>query len=975
MSNAARVLTLLLLLNVLATSVAVGQDVKPGSISGVVVDKKTGEALLGVNVFLEGTQMGAATDLEGAYNVRNVPPGTYSIRISSVDYNTLVVNDVVVLPGEVTKLSFTLETKVLELDNVIRVTAEAVQNTEAVMLKDRQASSAIQDAISTELMSKSGASSADDAVTKITGATVVNDKAYFRGLGERYGGTQLNNMALPGIDAGKSMGVSLDLIPTNLLDNIVVTKNATPDKPGDFAGGIVNMTTKDFPDKRALTFSTSISYNTITTGKDVIYQETISPKAWLADDDGYYNYPTLIDDDPELWERTKGQRFSYILVRNTSPGDTVLVQTREAVSTGFSNQFQPTTRKAPWNQSYTVSFGDDWRLFDRPFGVTATYNYSRKFSNRTGYRALYENGTVGELYDPTYIFDHNRLEDNYQLGGMVGLNYSIMDNHKIGWRYVYNRDASTNSVSNIGPYLDYVPDAEAIRDYALYYRERSLKSSQFDGKHAFFGDRLRFEWNYQSATTRQDTPDLRAFTDEMHVQGDSTYYQFTSQINALRPQRIYQALDGSNRALNFDFEIPVTKESKLKFGSATLREERSKSLTSFDYANFQSSYNASPYNGDPNSFFEFETTMDSARVVSNGTRYYFSSWVTETALDRDQYNGKRDVDALYGMLEFRMPLIDRLKVVGGVRSEKTDMWVIQGDGEGGSLDQRDDLYSLNLIYSLSDRTNLRLSYGQTLARPTIREISPGADQLSEDGTRVGGLFTGNPNLKLTMIDNYDLRWEWFRRPGEVFAATLFLKEFTDPIEIAINGPHGTTWPVNTSDARVMGIELEMRSRLDIVWDPLSEFTLGGNLTLVDAWMRTDTAEFSDIRTEWPDADDRRDMYGQSPYIVNADLSWDHFNSGTSISMFYNLFGERLQVNSNGTTADVYEMPRHQLDMTLSQRVLGTKFKLGVKNILDEDIVFKYLDRLPPEGQERGDQEARRYNRGITYSIGVSYDIW
>ena len=975
MSRSARILALSAVLGLLLVVSSFAQAEKPGTISGVVVDAKTGEALLGVNIFVEGTSMGAQCDLDGAFTVRNVPPGTYTLRASSVDYNTMTVTEVVVKSGEVTKVNFTLTTKVLELDNQITVTAKAVKNTEAIMLKDRQASAAVQDAISSELISKAGAGSAADAAEKITGATVVDGKNVFiRGLGDRYGKSELNGMVLPSAEATRG-GVSLDLVPTNILNNIVVTKSFTPDKAGDFAGGSVNLTTKDFPDQRTLVFSTSASHNSNTTGKDVLTQETISPKAWLADDDGYYNYAAVIDKNPELWSRTSAIRFPNITVRDTQLGDTMLVQTREAVINGFSNQFQPSHRTAPWNQGYSLSFGDNWQLFDRPLGITSSYSYSREFVNTTGYRARYKNGTVGNSYDDEYNFDVQKTKDIYELGGMLGMYYQVADNHQVGWRYVYNRTAESVGQSSYGPYKERVQGPDAVREFTCAYGERRLKSSQFDGKHALLNDRLRVKWRYQSADTYKDQPDTRLMSDEVYL--DSNYYDMSSAIDFLKPIRIYQYLEGKNHALNFDFEVPLAREAKIKFGSADVTEERKKRVTTFYVdRNLQTRYTSSEFNGDPNNFFEtFGITGVSRNAQNNATVYTFSDWWLQNTPESQQYDGKSKVDAFYGMVEFAVPYMSRLRVITGMRYEETLIDVEQWSGDSAHRQEYDRLHSLNFVYALNERMNMRLSYGETLARPTIREISPGQDQFSDDYSRMGGLFEGNPDLQLTDIKNYDLRWEWFRRPGEVFAFTAFFKDFVNPIEIAISGPNGGYTPVNAPDARVRGIELEMRSRLDVLWAPLADITLGGNFTLVDAWMKLGGIELTKIRERWPNADSRRDMFNQSPYILNLDLSWDKFSTGTSVSMFYNVFGERLKFNSAGITADVYEMPRHQLDMTISQRILGPKFKLGIKNILNEDIVYKYLDRLPPEGEERGDQETLRYERGVTVSLGMTYDIW
>ncbi|MBD3256808.1 TonB-dependent receptor plug domain-containing protein, partial [candidate division GN15 bacterium] len=865
MKKAARLFALIGVVVMVLTAVVAAQSEKPGTITGIVVDAQTGEALIGVNVFVVGTSMGAQTDVDGRFTVRNVPPGTYALKVSSVGYNTVNVSDAVVTSGKATTLDFTLAPSVLQTDVEINVTAKAVQGTQAALFKDRQASVAVKDAISAEQISKSGAGDAAEATKQIVGATVVEgNRVYIRGLGDRYGNTSLNGTALPSPGNRRGGGVQMELVPTNILDNIVVQKQFTPDKAGDFAGGSVNLQTKDFPEVRTLTFSTSTSHNSVTTGEQVYYMETGS-KNWLGYNDGHYDYPSFVDEEAELWEEAEAIPFSNIYVRNSRPGDTVLVNARLAVNEGFNKEMSPKKRTAPWNQSYSASFGDQWQLFERPLGITATLNYSRKFDRKLGVNGDFKNGTPTG-YDTKFLFDKDQTQETYGLGGMFSATYSVHTNHKFSFKTVYNRESVTRTYFQIGEYPERA-NGDLVRDIGMYFSERRLSSTQISGEHSLLGNFVKASWRMSEASTSREDPDVRFFTDEVFFdQGiGEDGNEYVIDVNQFpEPERIFQRLSSSNRDVQADLEFQVSRTTKLKTGAAYKREERNKRLTTFQYritTDYGKEYSGVGVDGD---ISEFAEAVGISRVdtTSGGVRYFFQNFFDQTTNDRDQSDGALRVDAWYAMAEFGVPFVTGLRLIGGARHEKTDIWVQDWNLDGGARNQSDWLPSASLVQSVNDRMNVRASFGQTLARPTIRELSPGADKITEEGGRLDPSYVGNPDLEITKIDNYDLRWEWFRRPGEVFAISLFYKDFQNPIELAIIGANGEVQPRNVSEATAYGVEFEFRTRLDVLWEPLSEVTFGGNATFVKAEIAIDEeVELTDIINRWPDASDKRDMFG------------------------------------------------------------------------------------------------------------------
>jgi TonB-dependent receptor len=286
----------------------------------------------------------------------------------------------------------------------------------------------------------------------------------------------------------------------------------------------------------------------------------------------------------------------------------------------------------------------------------------------------------------------------------------------------------------------------------------------------------------------------------------------------------------------------------------------------------------------------------------------------------------------------------------------------------GKLSNTDILPSLNLVYQLNDKMNIRAAASRTLARPTFRELAP-----FQSFDFVGGyIFVGNPKLERTLITNTDLRWEWFVRPGEIIALSTFYKVFDNPIEREIQrrGEGSFISVRNVPEAIVYGLELEMRKQLNQITDApvLRNMQFGGNFSLVYSTVDIPDQEYQEILIADPDADRSRPLEGQSPYIVNLDATYENLDSGTVASLYYNLFGERLVTVVNGAAPDVFEQPRSDLDFTLSQRVIPRlSLKASVKNILNS-----YVKQV--QSFKEVDYPYLVYPRARRFSLGVSYSI-
>lgn len=930
------------------------QDLK-GKIVGKLVDAEDGSPMVGANVILEGTMIGAAADLEGNYRILRVPPGNYTLVIRMMGYAETKITNVVVNAGESTTINASLKSEILETEGVV-VTAKAIRNTESLLLKDRQKAIAVSDAISAEAISQAGAGDAAEAVKQITGASVVDGKyVYVRGLGDRYTSTQLNGASIPSTDPYKRSG-SIDLVPTNLIDNIVTVKSFTPDKPGDFSGGTVDIRTKDFPEELKIDFSSSASYNSNTTFNDG--KNTIGYSGgdldWLGIDDGSRDVPDYIE--------------SHGVPHYDNSSTAKLVQLSNATK-AFNKQMWTESITPSLNQSYSFSIGNQIELFNRPFGFIGSLTYSNGYS-------AYDNGQynawnlledTSKVLNQLYAYNHYKTTQDVLWGTLLKGSYKITNTDIVSVNFMYNVNGTSSADYYEGNYdYDKLDKDDLHQNHVLGFNERRLRSLQLDGNHQFrnFFD-LRFDWKASVSKTKQDEPDLRYFTTYTKIDGDET---IPGIFLNLVPQRYYRYLNEDNNEFSANFSLPFKqwsgKKSTLKFGALYSNKNRDFEELNFSY----SEYNG--YYGDPEQYFsDRNMEPDSSVVVINGVPWVtrdLDLYIEQGDWGANDYTGKKIVNAQYLMID--LPVTSKLRFIGGARYEKTDMELISADErkEDGDIITEDWLPSANLIYNLKDNMNLRLSATRSLARPTLRELAPYA---SYDFV-VGFTAIGNPDLKRTLIDNFDVRWEWFSRPGEIYAFSAFYKNFQDPIErafIVSASNREVTWK-NVDEAETMGLEFEIRKKLDIITPKLSNFMMGANLSLVRSEVQIPAAELALIRIKRPNFEGTRELEGQSPFLLNFNLSYDNFDKGVFCNVYYNVFGERLSEVSKDGTPYIYEQPVHTLNANFSYKITkNIKFKFSGKNLLNSE--FKKTHEY--EGNE---YIFRTYTKGRTFSMGFAYSL-
>ncbi|MEO0895402.1 MAG: TonB-dependent receptor [Bacteroidota bacterium] len=951
------------------------------TLRGKITDGSTGEVLVGATIQLQTMEGqirgGAFSDIEGTYTVQpKVPAGQYRLVISFIGYLADTI-DLTATAGQVVYNETLLFEEQVTTGEVI-ITARKTEAKSAVAFQKKQQNSvnAI-DGVTFDLIQRTGDANVAAVTARVVGVTVEEGKyVSVRGLGDRYSLTMLNGAILPGLDPNKNT-VQMDIFPSNLIDNVTVFKNFTPDLPANFTGGVVDIRTKDFPTSFTLEVRGSLGYNTQASLLDNFVGENLQDGENLAGLSDSRSLPSFISEDlngalPTL-PRTKAQ----LLLR----GDQL-----ETASRSFTSPLEPTFRNTGLNQNYNISIGNQHDIGKKggSFGYIASVSYRRNFSAFTdGIRKLYRQLSPGAtILSAQASFTGDRSEDETLLGGLVKLSYKPVPNHKFSVNLMRNQSGNAYGEVFEGPFVTSGANI-TLQTRTSGYIQRIVNIYQGQGEHAFGPkdnpDAIKADWIVSRSVAEQNEPDLRFFANEI----DGNEFDINDGNGYSNPLRFYRFLNDDNldARVNIQFELPginTTNKSLLKVGGAITQKNRSFTETRYelnkgdDAASFQGSL--AEYLADQNLY--------SVDIINDGNDFenlFEGLYYSEETLGGNIFSGTDNVNALYGMIT--LPIGNRFKIITGARYESTDIAITPEDSTiyediinvdstatPGQLDLDDILPALNLIFTPVENMNIRAGYSRTLARPSLLEIAPFIRTPYIGGPDV----VGNGNLQRTLIDNIDLRWEWFFTFSEKVAVSVFYKNFTNPIGLAadFSTQNLRFRYINRDTANVFGTEIEVKKNFGFIDERLEKLQLGFNASFIRSEQTLNDQERR-IRLEFdPNALTTVPLFGQSPYVFNAELAYIDMgddDSGIQASLSYNVFGPRL-FSFGGVAPDIFEQPRPSLNFSISKRFgKMVNVRLRANNILNPKYQFTqtFLDT---------DYIFREYTIGASYSLGVTFRL-
>ncbi len=559
-----------------------------GSVQGKITDAETGEELIGTSVIIEGTAIGASSDLDGNYQILNIQPGTYTLVCQYISFQTQRITDVEIRVDETKTINIVLEPVSMGLQEVV-ISAKSVNRSEAALLTIQKKSANVIDGLSAEQMKKSGDSDAAGALKRITGVTVTNGKYIFvRGLSDRYSKTTLNGAEIPGLDPNRNT-VQMDIFPSNLLENIIVYKSFSPELPADFTGGLIDISTREFPEQFMLGAKISLGYNSQASFNNNFLSYPGSSTDWLGFDNGTRNIPSSAGGELPVYPSNR--------------------EGLTAITMDFSKIMDPVKTTKYLNSNFSFNVGDNKNIGKRQLGYVFGLSYkSENLYYENGIKGRYKlNGENDQKLNTEHYYNDNQGSSEVLWGALLNLSFKISNHHKLALNLFKNQSGTNIARYMVGPKQSDDLEGLYIETRKLQWLERSLNTAQLKGEHYFEkASKLRFNWMGAVTYSYQDEPDMRFFTNSYYPDNnEKNQYAIEPSIYKV-PARYYRFLKEINYNFKGDFIMDLGSKSeapKLKFGGSYLYKDRDFSDKRVDYK-FQFPQNT--YNGNVSEFLADE---------------------------------------------------------------------------------------------------------------------------------------------------------------------------------------------------------------------------------------------------------------------------------------------------------------------------------------------------------------------------------
>jgi len=907
-----------------------------GKIAGKVLNAKN-EPLAGVSIKITGAAGGASTDVEGRYTITLTAGKKYDLDFTAVGYNLKAVSEIEVIAGQVTTLDISME---VTGKNLAGVTVTATRNTarrETVnsVIQFQKNTNTVASVVSAESIKRSPDRNTGEVLKRTPGASLIDGKfLVIRGLADRYNQAMLNGILLTSTEPDRKT-FSFDIIPAPMIDNIIINKAFVPELPGEWAGGLIQVNTKDIPSKNFFNVQIGTGFNSQTIGKD-FYKAKGGGLDWLGIDNGARGLPP-----------------SY----TTKSGFNLLTQEqRNAIGKEMNNNWAASPTKVSPNVSFQANGGFTGTLFGKKVGGILGINYSKtsRYTDILNQIQTLENG----IFSQQYSYADDRYTTEITAGALASVSLQLDARNRLSLKSIVNVNTNNYAIRRNGINNNTSDD---VYGGELTFRENTFFTVQLTGEHSIAAP-LKFKWYGSFNILDGYSPDQRRYQ-YTRPTGTQNPYRFLvgNSLAQESGSRVFQTLNdyiytaGGDLTYNFDM---FGQKHAVKGGYMLQIKDRL-----FDaqlFANYLPIDNEALRQLPIDKIFapeNFGNGSDTSRQFAfNSINNKNFRYLANTILNA-------------GFLQFDNQLSANLRVVWGLRVEDYDQLlgsVKSWDSRHKHTRQTDFLPGVNATLRLNPKTNLRLSGSQTVIRPEQRELAA----LTLYDFELNSAVQGNPNLLRTKVTNVDLRYEVYPRSGEVFTAGVFYKNFDKPIEQNLQQGGAIFEFQNPDRATAYGAEVELRKRLDFITGGLKNFTIQANAAYIK----------SNVKDEKRNID--RPLQGQSPYLLNFGLLYDLEEPGFNATLLFNQIGKRIYLvgdipaSGGGGAPDIWEAPRPVLDFQVSKKFIHKKaeLRLNASDILNKTQYF-YQNRDENTGFQKG-SDAYRFTRkfGTTFSITFNYSL-
>ena len=906
-----------------------------GKITGKVISAASGQALSNATVSIVEKSKMLIADQNGNFTFSKLEPGTYSIRCSYAGYKEKIIEEIVVKNGDNTALTISLEEKLMG-EVVITSKVSLRKESVASLLIAQKNSASVSDGISFEAIRKTPDRNTSDVLKRVSGASIQDDRfVVIRGLNDRYNAAFINGAPLPSSESDRK-AFAFDIFPSSILDNLIIYKTATPDRTGEFAGGIIDITTKSIPSKNFTSITIGGAYNSVLTGKDRKLSSTKGGKDWLGLDDGSRAMPDGLPSSREL------QKNDF---PNAQRGD--LAKLYGKYNWGISSK-----NTSP-NFNFQISKGFNLERKGKEFfGALLSATYNKTFTFKDSERNSYDyTPTETPLPDIVPIqkakYRDSIYNDEVVLAVLANFSVKLNNRNNISWKNNLSINSDNTLINRLGPY-DYQNEPEAyIKEAVRWYTSNQILSSQLLGEHQVGRFKTKINWLTSYSKVERKIPILsrtsysvnKNFLEDIYATfstppnqsgGSGTMFSTSSKENIKNIKAdITQPFKFLNNSQNF-----------VKIGSGYQKRER-------DFTS--RTLGLSPY--DVGADFDYSLKYLAPDMIflpenlgkkKDGKGGFY-------LLDGTPVNSNYDANSslFHAYIMGDQRFFKKFRLIYGVRMESFNQklnFINDQTNEPNKIDSTvtDWLPSVNLVYALTPKMNVRLSYAVTVNRPEYRELAPFL--FFEYVT--GFSYNGYSYLERSKINNYDFRYEFFPGKAQLFSVSAFYKDFKKPIEITqIANTSSQTIFSNTSAAYVYGAELEFRTLISTLLgiknenSILNKLTLSANAALIKSNIRTDSL-FGFNRDQLVK---NRALQGQSPYLINGSLSYNDDILGLSSTLSFNRVGDRIFLPGTYDLANIYERARTVVDFQIAKTLLKQKLELkfNARDLLAQNVSYYY----------------------------------
>ncbi|WP_462252281.1 TonB-dependent receptor domain-containing protein [Ferruginibacter sp.] len=942
-----------------------------GKLTGKITDSTTNLSMNGVSITVMGSAKGVASITDGSY-ILSLAPGNYTITYSSSSYTAQNISGVVIKKGEVTYLDVLMTPKSDLAGVVVKSVATKRADNQAAMYIKQKSNAAAMDVMSAEVIRRTPDANVGAIIKRMPAANVQDGRfVVVRGLGDQYNQTMLNGVLMTSTETNRN-AFALDLIPAAVLDNIAVTKTATPDMPGNFAGGIVQINTKEFPasDFYSITVGTGFSSQTI--GK-TFYGDSRSKFEMLGF--GAKNkqlpaeYPKYADGQGGVlgYNFFEQQRFLRMLKNNLKRVDFGGSKPNESLQFGYGK---------------TIKFKNAAQL-----GIVAAVSQRKTelIEDELIMRSpqIFNTDPPGTPFGVNYYSENKRYRYNADFGGVVNFALSFGKN-KITFKnlitQIYNSTFTERPFGRITERIsqDNANNEKAFYGVTYFTEQKKILNSILSGEHRTgINDETRIEWNINTTLNSTDLPDIRNFF-LPKISGDSLFAgtNLSDASKALQQQgRNWTKSNDKIIGGAFNITTPIMLlKNKQIFKTGILFQSRYKKTTS-DLVIYQ------------NLNDELENLLAAEHFYLNQASF---SALGDIAISTGTYNAGSNLFAAYESIDSKIG--KKLRVIWGIRAEKYDQFVdlynqftypnfntpdLSLNGNITARTVFNFLPSVNMVYAATKKINLRLAYSKTVIRPDLRDLA----QFARVDLQTYVLSAGNAALKSTSINNYDFKAEYFPGSGEIFAVSAFYKKLDNAIEYALSPGSSPSLlvPINVSKVYVRGVEAEIRKKMDFLpfaeW--LKNITLFGNGTLLKSKVPTQLTTDPYV----PNITVEHTLIGQAKYIINAGITISAFKNSFEATITYNKTGDHIyQLNdiaenpslgpANLIPFPIFINPRDMMDISLSQNLFKDKckLKLNITNLLKS----RYIAYQDINSNAKFDEPLKIDTKAMDISIPSAY---